>query len=154
MTADLHVDAFYQFGDAGKRGVLHVQTREPLVSPRDEWRLLRGEWRPEHPLVFDQYMGVREADVIGTTYAALFLVSERVVAVLRTIPATGWDALPVEVYGKGRRRIEGYSVLAVRGRAGPERPTESAEVVTATSSSSRGARASWSSRAPERRRAV
>jgi hypothetical protein len=73
-------------------------------------------------------MGGRLADLIGTTHAVLFLISDRVVEVLRRIDATGWATYPVTVQGKDGALVAGYQGLAVDGRAGPEVPSASADV--------------------------
>ncbi|RMG23878.1 MAG: hypothetical protein D6732_24330, partial [Methanobacteriota archaeon] len=107
---------FYLLGNAHKRGALHV---DPVEEIEDEFALVRGEILPEKPIRFRYHSGSKPYDLIGTTYAPLYLVSDCVIHVFEQEGFTGWLTYPVEVYGKKGERLEGYHGFAVSGRCGP-----------------------------------
>ena len=61
------------------------------------------------------------ADLMGTDWATLLLVSDRLVDLLRCASATGWSVFPVDLRAHGNRRLSGYHGLSVTGRTGPIR---------------------------------
>lgn len=111
-------DRLYKLGRARKRTSLHVAPREP--DEIDDFAILRGEIRPQKPLVFEYMKGASGStprDLVSTSLVSLRLISDRVISVLREF--SGWGTYPVEVYGKKGERIPGYHGLAVTGRCGP-----------------------------------
>lgn len=62
--------------------------------------------------------GDRElGDLVGTYWAALFLMSSKFVATLETANLTGWKPVPVEVHGNPDAR--NFALLQVTGTCGP-----------------------------------
>ena len=101
-------------GSAG--AALRVRARELAY---DVGQLVRCDIRPAEPVEFTHAEGRIPHDLIGTTYAALTLVSSRFVDVLREYRFTGWTTFPVKVALGDGSELEGYSGLAVTGRCGP-----------------------------------
>src|SRR4030067_3202525 len=85
----------YLMGEAFLRGVLRVEAIQDIPDP---FTLLRAEFRPKERVVFRRAMGGAPADLIGTTHAALFLVSDKVKSALETHAVTGWTTYPIEIY--------------------------------------------------------
>ena len=81
--------------------------------------MARGEVRPTQSTVFVHHVGSRPCDLVSTSEFRPLLFSERFFDVLETHGFTGWSKIPVEVYGKGKVHLPGYSGLAVTGRCGP-----------------------------------
>ncbi|MFQ5423999.1 MAG: hypothetical protein ACE5F9_08465 [Phycisphaerae bacterium] len=109
----------YDLNTIGKRTALHVRPRND-EDIEDVSALYRARVRPDKPLVFEFFKGASGStahDFVSTGFAALLLVSNRVVKVLAGF--TGWTTYPVEVYGKNGELIAGYHGLAVTGRCGP-----------------------------------
>ena len=92
--------------------------RVSLVDRIGAFALLRGEAHVTAPVSFIETSGVSPRDIIGTGHAALFLVSERFVAVLRGQPFTGWSTFGVLITRKDGSRVEGYYGFTVTGRCG------------------------------------
>lgn len=99
-----------------------VLTDQPAV-------LLRAEYSPAEPVRVEHAMGGRPFDLIWTTYAALFLVSDRVRVLLENEGITGWRTYPVEVTDRGGVLIPGYHGFAVTGRCGPFDPSRSQMII-------------------------
>jgi hypothetical protein len=72
------------------------------------WSAIRFEW--------DE--GTVAYHLIGTTWAALMLVSQRFVVALDEAEITGWMSYPVEVTGSRGEPLPGYHGFAVTGRCG------------------------------------
>ena len=104
----------YLLGDAMARGAMRVS----LVDRIGAFALLRGEAHVTAPVSFIETSGVSPRDIIGTGDAALFLVSERFVAVLRGQQFTGWSTFVVLITRKDGSRVEGYYGFTVTGRCG------------------------------------
>lgn len=65
------------------------------------------------------FHGGRPSDLIWTTFAGLFLVSDRLRELLESEGITGWKTYPVEVTDRSGEVYPGYHGLAVTGRCGP-----------------------------------
>jgi len=106
---------FYLLSNAFKRGALHVDTTETI----DQFRLGSGNVRVISPIVFEWQSGGRSYDLVGTTYAGLYLISKKFMDLLQVNKFTGWDTYPVCVTGKGGNQLQGYVGLIVNGKGGP-----------------------------------
>src|SRR5947199_6161241 len=91
--------------DGHKRGALHARPRRRFLDP---FAVLCGAEPLPQPLECEQFLGRTPYDLIGTGWAVLYLVSNRVVDALHQEGATGWRAEPAEVYLKGGQAIPGY----------------------------------------------
>jgi hypothetical protein len=105
----------YLLGDAFIRGALRVSPGLGI----DDMAIARAESLPLQPLVCRHHMGGKPRDLVGTSYATLDLLSDRVIQIFRDGGYTGWTTFPVEMFGKRGERIEGYHGFAVTGRCGP-----------------------------------
>jgi hypothetical protein len=65
---------------------------------------------------------------MGTTYAAVNLVSDRLLAILRERGFSGWTTFPIQISLDDGRALQGYAGFAITGRSGPidDRFSESA----------------------------
>ena len=108
---------FYVFGNRGKRFPLHVNIEGEEAE--DSVALLRGEIRPTRPLRCTWNSGGMLKDILGSSWAILMLVSDRVVEIATREGFTGWLTYPVEVYDRKERPVPGYHGLSVTGRCGP-----------------------------------
>jgi hypothetical protein len=87
-------------------------------------RLLRGELIPEEPIQVLRAMGGKLTDLIWTTWAGVFLISDRVREMLESAQVTGWATYPVVVFDANGAAVPSYHGFAVTGRCGlfdPER---------------------------------
>jgi hypothetical protein len=80
--------------------------------------LARGERTARAEIEFVIVSGKRPVDVVGTTYASLVLVSDRLVDVLTEHGLSGWGVYPVSLKTRLGEPVEGYNGLSVRGRCG------------------------------------
>ena len=118
--SDLYIwDISYQ------RGPLHVKAAQKI----DYRGLFRGDVVPTEPVKFVRSMGGRPQDIVTCEYVVIWLVSDKVVNLLRGEGITGWRTFPVEVTGKGGTPITGYHGFAVTGRCGPVDPRRSVPAI-------------------------
>ena len=80
--------------------------------------LVRGDYHG--PLPLRAVVGEEGAvgDLIGTFWASVFLISNRLSKAFKDLRLSGWRSLPVSVKGDSNL-LEDVAVLAVTGRAGP-----------------------------------
>ena len=113
-------EAIYEIGDASSKAY-RGKVELPLGLPFDDLRLLtRGESSITEPLVIKHAMGGGQPkDVVWTTSFYPFLVSQRVIDILKTKEFIGWSKYPVKVYSRNGELVEGYYGLSIHGRCGP-----------------------------------
>lgn len=81
--------------------------------------LLRGEYEYyRYPIVFRQYDGKYLRDFLDCGCPPVYLVSQRVVDLLKENEITGWDNYPITLYDKKGNIVEGYYGFSVLGRGG------------------------------------
>ena len=68
------------------------------------------------PIVFRQYDGKRLRDFLDTGWPPVYLVSDRVVSLLKENGITGWHNYPIQLFDKKGNLIEGYSGFSVLGK--------------------------------------
>ena len=104
--------------EAFKRGAVRV--RQPHDVVRDQARALAtGEWRPAEPLKFAQCEGTQWCDFVGTTRAAITLLSTRVFDAFCAAGVTGWEAVPIVLTNGDGEQLSNFRLLVVTGRSGP-----------------------------------
>jgi hypothetical protein len=108
-------ERFFTVGEGFTRAALRVNVE--LADDEDPYRLTRGEWVPNKPLRCERDEGNRLLDLIGTTWAVLQIVSDRVIDVLQRSDFGGWSTYPVEI-SREELKISGYQGLSVVGRCG------------------------------------
>ena len=89
---------------------------EPDFDPTE---LTLGARRLTAPLRLRRMTGSVPVDLMGTTFATVNLVSDRLVAVLRSVAHTGWSLFPAELRVRGDQPLPGYHGLTITGRTGP-----------------------------------
>lgn len=81
--------------------------------------LLVGQYEYyQFPIVFRQYDGKRLRDFLDTGWPPVYLVSDRVVSLLKENGISGWHNYPIQLFDKKGNVIEGYSGFSVLGKGG------------------------------------
>ena len=111
---ELDFGRFHFIGEGFERGALRVRSSAPLPAAPE--RLTRAEATVATPISFEHDEGTRTEDFLGTTWAALDLLSDRFVEVLSGF--TGWQTYAVVIVGRDGERVPGYHGLSVTGRCG------------------------------------
>jgi len=70
------------------------------------------------PQTFVQAGGTVKYDLIGTGFAGLYLISERIESILKSNGITGWETFRVNVFDNENKRINGYFGFSIKGRCG------------------------------------
>jgi hypothetical protein len=115
---DVDYTKLWKLSDALSRDALIVKP-ETILTNEQNTKLISGEWKPRNPVIYKYHMGRSPGDLIGTTFSGRYLLSIRVLAVLRSREFTGFSEYPVHLTGKTGREIDGYAGFAVVGRSGP-----------------------------------
>lgn len=85
----------------------------------DELRLIQGDYlNISFPVIFKQEYGKKLEDILDTGWASLFLISDKMKAVLEENALTGWKTFAVKVLDKKGQEIQGYHGLSITGRCG------------------------------------
>ncbi|MCL2435394.1 MAG: hypothetical protein FWD09_04560 [Lentimicrobiaceae bacterium] len=85
----------------------------------DEHRLVRGDYSDiSFPVICKQESGKKLQDILDTGWAALYLISDKMKAVLEENNLTGWKTFAVKVLTKKGEEIPGYHGLSITGRCG------------------------------------
>jgi hypothetical protein len=113
---DFDYSRFYELGEGFTRGAVRVDAIDEIADPL---ALTRGEVTPREPIRFRQDEGSRFYDYVGTTWAVLDVVSDRVLGILNESGFTGWTTYRIQMSDRGGNRVTGYQGLAVTGRCGP-----------------------------------
>jgi hypothetical protein len=109
---------FYLLSDDDLRGALVVEPVKGL-SGKALREVALAERRMDKPLRFRRDLGSKVYDVLATTWIVPFLLSPKVVDVLREGGFTGWDVHPARIELEGGKRVEDHGALMVSGRSGP-----------------------------------
>ena len=81
--------------------------------------LLTGDYEYyRFPIVFHQFDGKRLRDILDTGFPPVYLISERIVSILKENEITGWSNYPIKLYDKKGNIIVGYSGFSVVGKGG------------------------------------
>ncbi|MCI0343742.1 MAG: hypothetical protein L0216_21760 [Planctomycetales bacterium] len=109
---------FLHLGDA--KGALQVRPAHSSLPVSGQiFGLIRGEVAAGEILDFEWASGSHVFDLVGTGFAGLHLISERLVSQLTSANLTGWMTAEARVTGKGGRIVEGLRRFIVSGRCGP-----------------------------------
>lgn len=82
-------------------------------------RLILGKETDVFDIYFRQISGKTFSDVLNPASVGLFVVSERLISVLKSGDFSGWNALPIKLFDKNGAMLSGYFCLSVTGRSGP-----------------------------------
>ncbi len=84
-----------------------------------EWHLILGDYSGiSFPVVFKQEYGKKLQDILDTGWPSLYLISDKMKAVLEENALTGWETFAVKVLDKQGQAIQGYHGLTITGRCG------------------------------------
>jgi hypothetical protein len=114
-SSDAELGDVWLIEEAGLKQAIRVRPHEPIDDPIG---LLKGHV-PAQRLAFKRHSGKQVTDLLATTYAVLFLVSERFRRLLRDSSVTGWATLPVMVEGLAATAPPHHELFLVTGRCGP-----------------------------------
>jgi hypothetical protein len=106
----------FDLAEAFEPGALRVRSRE---LQHRAFELARAEFRPEGPIDYVRDEGHTPHDLIGTTDAAVTLVSSRLLAILDERKFSGWTTFRVQIFLDDGSTLGEYAGLAVTGRSGP-----------------------------------
>jgi len=105
---------FYHLSNFWTDQLIVADSRDQLDIPA----VFRGELIPDTPLNFNVQLGTRFADLLGTGYAGIYLVSERFAAALSQSQFTGWRILQAAILQPDNKLNSSYGLLSVLGRCG------------------------------------
>ena len=109
---------FFLLQEAFKRGAVRVRQPQDVVGDRAR-ALATGQWRPADPIKFAQCEGTLWCDFVGTTRAAITLISTRVFDAFSAAAVTGWEAVPIVLTNADGEQLSNYRLLVVTGLSGP-----------------------------------
>ena len=107
---------FFVLSDKDIRGTYHAIGKDVINSIA----YFKGEILEGEPLSFGyRSLGKNIHDYVGIGYAALYLLSEKVINLLKENNITGWKIYPCTLYDKRKKEVNGYSLFSVTGKCGP-----------------------------------
>ena len=96
-----------------------VNLKRDVNKDFQEWDLIKGNYAEiDFPVIFKQDHGKKLADILGTGWPGLFLVSDRLKKILEDNELTGWKTFPIKVYDKKKNEVLGYHGFSIVGRCG------------------------------------
>ena len=131
----MQTEEFYTFSYKSRYSTPTPEIEYCLSSEHDRYQeeenlhhaLLTGNTTGlEFPIVFRQQksywcgekLGDKLKDVLGTYDSKLFLISDRLKALLEARGFTGWKTYPIVIWNKNKERVSGYHGFSVTGRCG------------------------------------
>jgi len=103
---------FFVLSNGFEKNAMHAKSRTKL----DPIAVIRGNI-VDTPIQYEVCEGRLEKDLIGTTHAGIYLVSDNLIRVLKENTVSGWGVFDIELYFK-KGLLSGYSGFFVRGRCG------------------------------------
>jgi hypothetical protein len=98
----------------------------PIDLKIDDINLIEGNYtKISFPIIFKQSDGKKMCDILDTGFLSLFLISDRMKAILEENKLTGWKVYPIKLYDKKNNEIFGYSGFSITGRCSPPSYAES-----------------------------
>ena len=86
----------------------------------DHWNLIKGKYEGiNFPVAFKQEYGKKFADILGTGWPSLYLISDRMKSILEENKLTGWKVFPIKLYDKKGNEIQGYHGFSITGQCSP-----------------------------------
>lgn len=115
---DMKLSNFYSLGDKLSRATFqahltNLNFEEDEKGFDDVVRLLIGDYQSiDFPVEFRQVYGEKLDDIVRTGHAILFLISDKMKAVLEDNNLTGWKTFAVKILSKQGQEIQGYHGLS------------------------------------------
>lgn len=99
--------------------VISLSDKEDSSGLFDQHRLIQGEYDGiSFPVIFKQEYGKKLEDVLDTGWPSLFLISDKMKAILEESALTGWQTFEVRLLDKKGQELQGYHGLSITGRCG------------------------------------
>lgn len=120
----MNIENFYSFSSKLSSSTVQahavsLSSKEDSNGLSDEHRLIQGAYDGiSFPVVFKQEYGKKLQDILDTGWASLYLISDKMKAVLKDNNLTGWKTFAVKVLDKQGQEIKGYHGLSITGRCG------------------------------------
>jgi hypothetical protein len=105
----------YIISEAWTRGALRAELD---INDQNDFDLLWAKAPIKDPLSWRPASGRTACDLIGTTWAILYLISPRFIRVLQDSRSRGWTSFPIRSSRLLGNRLKGYAGLSVMGRCG------------------------------------
>lgn len=121
----MNINEFFDFSSRFVSTTVHasaigLSSGDGVNDIGDAFRLVSGEYYAiSFPVRFEQRSGKIFRDVLDTSRATLFLISDWMKTVLESNNLTGWKCFPITLFDKKGNEIQGYNGLSVKGRCGP-----------------------------------
>ncbi len=119
----MEIKDFFYFGSKISSSIFQASSiglEKDENGTDDEDNLIRGTYDDiDFPIIFKQDYGKKLADILGTGWPALYLISDRMKDILEDHQITGWKTFPIKLYDKKKNEILGYHGFSVTGRCGP-----------------------------------
>lgn len=91
-----------------------------ILLESDDDKLTLGDYKGiDFPVVFKQEKGKKWDDILNTGYVSLYLISDKLKAVLEENNLTGWKTYPTKLVDKKGVEILGYHGFSIVGRCDP-----------------------------------
>ena len=81
--------------------------------------LFKGEIELKELLNYDYNFGTKLYDLINSGFAGIYLLSNKVINLLKENQISGWMTYPCNLFDKQKNEVLGYSLFSVKGRCGP-----------------------------------
>jgi hypothetical protein len=117
MENKMEMKDFFDLSNKGFSSTFLATTVELDI---DESKLILGKYKGiEFPVIFKQINGKKMTDILETGYPSLFIVSNKLIALLEENHFTGWKIYPIKLLDKKENEIKGYYGFSVIGICGP-----------------------------------
>lgn len=120
----MSIEKFYTFSSKLSSSTVQAHAislngKEDNTGLFDQHRLIQGVYDGiSFPVIFKQEYGKKLEDVLDTGWPSLFLISDKMKAVLEENALTGWKTFAIKALDKKGQEIQGYHGLSIMGRCG------------------------------------
>jgi hypothetical protein len=117
------MSGFFYFGSKLVQSTFHAGSVGLAIDRAGveiEWNLIKGKYEGvDFPVTFKQSCGKKMVDILDTGWPSLFLISDRMKAILEENELTGWKTFPIQVYDKKGAEIPSYYGFSITGHCAP-----------------------------------
>lgn len=109
----MNYSEFYVISEKHIRGAINLVPKLPLETDIDQ--LFRGGIKNIKKVKFMKYNGSKELDVLNSGFPGVFVVSFKVIDLLKFNDVTGWGSIPISI-----QEMDGlnYYLLTILGKSG------------------------------------